>query len=74
MRGVYSVLMTNVYDTISADAIEVGDLIILNMDELEVTDVIDSGDSIMVKGLSFITGDAATYIVPADQKVDLWTE
>jgi hypothetical protein len=64
----------NVYDTITADAIEIGDLIILNLDQLEVTDKIDSGESIMVKGNSFVTGDSAVYIVPAEQTVDLWTE
>lgn len=63
----------NVYDTITADQIEVADQILVNdIDPIEVSDVVDSGDSIMVKGYSHMTGDNACYILAADTEVSLW--
>lgn len=64
----------NVYDSITADAVEVGDLIMVNYDQIEVTDVVDSGDSILIKGDSFVSGDKVSYILTADAQVSLWTE
>lgn len=64
----------NVYDSITADAVEVGDLIMVNYDQIEVTDVVDSGDSILIKGNSFVSGDKVNYILTADAQVSLWTE
>lgn len=64
----------NVYDTVTADQIEVSDQILVNdIDPIEVSEVIDSGDSIMVKGYSHMTGDTAVYILTADAEVALWT-
>lgn len=64
----------NVYDSITADAVEAGDLIIVQQDKLEVTKVVDSGDSILITGYSFVSGDSETYILPTDHLVELWTE
>lgn len=64
----------NVYDTITADSVEEGDQILVNdIDPVEVSSVIDSGDSIMVKGYSHLTGDNAVYILAADAEVSLWS-
>ncbi len=64
----------NVYDSITADAVEVGDLVLINNDQLEVIRVVDEGDSILITGDSFVTGDKETYILPTDHIVNLWTE
>lgn len=64
----------NVYDTIPADAVEVNDLVLIQQDQLEVTKVVDEGDSILITGYSFVSGDSETYILPADHLVELWTE
>lgn len=64
----------NVYDSITADAVEVGDLILIDFDQIEVTDVVDSGEAILIKGNSFISGDKVNYILEADREVSLWTE
>lgn len=64
----------NVYDTITADQIEVSDQVLVNdIDPIEVATVVDSGDSIMVKGFSHLTGDNAVYILTADTEVSLWS-
>ena len=63
-----------VYDTITADQIEVTDQVLVNnIDPVEVTKVVDSGDSIMVKGYSHLTGDDVSYILTADTEVALWS-
>lgn len=63
-----------VYDHIEAWQIESGNQIQINaIDPIEVKEVIDSGDSIMVKGYSHLTGDNAVYILTADTEVGLWT-
>jgi len=63
-----------VYDTITADQIEVADQVLVNnIDPVEVTKVVDSGDSIMVKGYSHLTGDDVSYILTADTEVALWS-
>lgn len=64
----------NVYDSITADAVEVGDLVLINNDQLEVIKVVDEGDSILITGDSFVTGDKEIYILPTDHIVNLWTE
>ena len=62
-----------VYDFITADQIDEGDQILVNnIDPVEVKKVIDSGDSIMVKGYSHLTGDEVDYILTADAEVGLW--
>lgn len=65
----------NIYDTIEADSIEVGDQIIVDGDAIEVTFVgeSESDDSeIIVKGFSYESGDAVDYSLPYDYTVDLW--
>jgi hypothetical protein len=63
----------NVYDFTSAAFIEVGDQIQIDFDYIEVRDIVDSIDSIMVKGWSHESGDSVTYILEADREVGLWT-
>jgi len=63
----------NVYDIVTADTIEVGDQILVNnIDPIEVETVIDSGEAIMVKGYSHLSGDKAEYIFTADAEIGLW--
>lgn len=62
-----------VYDVVTADTIEVDDQIIHQLDPIEVSDVIDSGEAIMVKGYSHLTGDSVCYILTPDTEVELWT-
>lgn len=62
------------YDDITADSVEVGDQIqVNNIDPIEVSKVIDSGDSILISGYSHMTGDTATYILTPETVVGLWT-
>lgn len=63
-----------VIDTVTFDQIEDFDLVLIEGDQIEVTSKIDDGDSIMVKGYSYITGDNVTYIRTPDTEVELWTE
>jgi hypothetical protein len=63
----------NVYDYVTADTLESGDQILFQNDPMEVSDIVDSGDSIMVKGYSHLTGDSVTYILTPDAEVGLWT-
>ena len=43
------------------------------VDPIEVSKIIDSGNAIMVRGYSHLTGDDAVYILPPDTMVELWT-
>lgn len=63
----------DVYDFVSADTIDEGDQILYQNDPVEVSNVIDSGDSIMVKGYSHLTGDSVVYILNPNTEVGLWT-
>jgi hypothetical protein len=63
----------NVYDTIAADTIEADDQILVNGDPIEVTSVVDDGDSIMVKGYSYNSGDSVIVVLTADSEVELWS-
>jgi hypothetical protein len=67
--------MTTIYDRVPAYSIEVGDQIIVDGDEIEVTDVHDTEDldEIVVTGYSHVTGDTETYSLFADDSFDLWT-
>jgi hypothetical protein len=69
-----------VYDTVRADQLEEsGDSIAFLpvggavQEVMLTTKVIDSGDSILVTGDSYVSGDRETYILTADHEVDLWT-
>jgi len=61
-----------IYDYVSVDTIEAGDQIVFQNDFIEVSTVVDSGEAIMVKGYSHVTGDNACYILTADTEVGLW--
>jgi hypothetical protein len=63
----------NIYDFVPAHTVEEGDQIAYTNDLIEVNSVIDSVDSIMVKGFSHVTGDSVTYIISPDTEVGLWT-
>ncbi len=67
-----------IYDYTTLDCVEEGDQIAYTNDEgaddlIEVTKVIDSGESILIKGYSHTTGDNETYILSPDTKVGLWS-
>jgi hypothetical protein len=67
----------NVYDYVALSTIEPNDQIVITNEEggedpIEVTKVIDSGDSIWVKGYSHLTGDHVDYCRSADEEVGLW--
>lgn len=62
----------NVYDTTTADCVDPGDFIMVDFDPVEVTYVLDEGDSIMIKGYSHMSGDVVIHILPADRVVELW--
>ena len=63
----------DVYDYVTADTVEEGDQIIHNNDPIEVRSKVDSGDAILLKGYSHLTGDSVTYILTPFQEVGLWT-
>lgn len=66
----------NVYDTITADQdIEEGNQLYIfsNHDPIEVKETLDEGDTIMVRGYSYKSGDMATYFLRPDEEVGLWT-
>lgn len=63
----------NIYDTITADQIEEGDLIVVSNDYIEVSFKLDETDIIMVKGFSHLTGDNASYLLNPDTIIDLWS-
>lgn len=66
-------MTVQVYDYVSADTLENGDHITYNNDVLEQVTVMDEGDVIMVRGYSHISGETATYFIPANMEVGLWT-
>lgn len=64
----------NVYDTIQADQIEVGDQIIIDGEEVTVVEIRETNDNseVVVIADSFESGDRETYSLPYDYDVDLW--
>lgn len=65
-------MSVNVYDTVTASVVEVGDQIRLDQDEIEVTSVEDDGSVILIKGYSYSDGDSITLELDPDALVDLW--
>lgn len=66
--------MTNIYDYITADQdLAKGDQIFYNNDYIEVTSSYTEGDTVVVKGNSYNTGDSVTYFIPIDAEVGLWS-
>lgn len=63
-----------VFDTVSADTLEVGDQIIVDGDPISITGIseTDDPDEILVTGYSFNSGDTETYSLFADDYFDLW--
>lgn len=61
----------NVIDTITADQIEVGDLVAVEGDNLTVTHVSDEGTVIVVSGESLVEGDKVTHVLCDIDSVDL---
>lgn len=68
----YGVSALNIYDTVSADTVMAGDLIVLDLDYIEVVSVVDETDAVVITGYSHVSGDNVTNIVPADRMLDLW--
>lgn len=63
-----------IHDYVPAHTLgEPGEQIYYSRDYIEVYEVIDSGDSIMVKGWSHTSGDNVKYIIPAYTEVGLWS-
>lgn len=66
-----------IIDTVSADSLEEGDQITFRdrayVEIMTVRAVVDEGDSILITGDSWQSGDKATYILDPDRMVDLWT-
>lgn len=63
----------NIYDYVPAHTVETGDQIAYTNDLIEVKDIVDSGEAIIIKGFSHVTGDSVTYILSCDVEVGLWT-
>lgn len=64
-----------IYDYVPAHTLgEVEDEQIYYLDDyIEVSSVIDSTETIMVKGYSHISGDSVTYLLDPDTEVGLWS-
>ncbi len=66
-----------IIDTVSADSLEEGDQITFRdrayVEIMTVRAVVDEGDSILITGDSWQSGDKVTYILDPDRTVDLWT-
>ncbi len=70
----------NIYDTVTADQdLTPGDNVAFTpkgsavRDYVTLTNVVDEGDSILVTGDSYVSGDRVTYILTPDHEVHLWT-
>lgn len=68
-----------VYDTVTAAQVEASDSIAfipvdgVVQEIMMVSRVVDEGDSILITGESYVSGDSATYILKPEHEVDLWT-
>lgn len=60
------------YDSVSGDSLVVGDLVVIDNEQVEVQEITDDIDSLTVRGYSFDTGDIETYDVDFDKQYDLW--
>lgn len=62
-----------VIDTVAADEIEIGDLISVDGEEIEVKEFLDSDDisAVVFRGFSRESGDTETYELPYDYLVDI---
>lgn len=67
--------LMEIYDYVPAHTLgdEPNEQIAHQNDYIEVYDVIDSGEAIMVKGYSHISGDTVAIILTPDTEVGLWT-
>ncbi len=65
--------MTNIYDFITAGQdLAVNDQIFYNNDYIEITETYTEGDTVVVKGYSYESGDQVVYFIPIDAEVGLW--
>lgn len=64
----------DIYDEVTADTLgdQPNEQIFFQNDYIEVTKVIQDRDSVMVKGLSHVSGDYVIYILNPDEVVGLW--
>lgn len=63
-----------IYDSITADQVDPDDLVMVEDDPIEVSEVSDEGSIITLTGYSHKTGDTTIYFLTADSVVHLWTE
>lgn len=61
-----------IYDIVSADAIEENDCIMVDFDPVEVKTVTIEDDAVYVHGYSHMSGDMVDYFLPYDKEVGLW--
>lgn len=61
----------NVIDTITAEQVEVGDLISILGDTVEVTSVSDDMENVIIEGNSLIEGDKVTHEVSFSAPIDI---
>jgi hypothetical protein len=62
-----------IYDYVPLHTVEEQDQILIDEDPVEVLEKVDSGDSILIRGISYTDGDTVTYILNAHTEVGLWT-
>lgn len=64
-----------VFDTVPAYSIEVGDQIVVESDHIEVSHIAETDDldEVIVSGYSHDSGDRVEYSLFADDMFDVWT-
>jgi len=61
-----------IYDNVDASCLEEHDQIVYDDQYIVLDKVIDNGDTIYVKGVSYITDEVEEFDIPADEDVKLW--
>lgn len=63
-----------IYDYVAAHTLgdEPNEQIVYQNDYIEVSSVVKSGEAVLVKGYSHVSGDSVTYIIEQDMEVGLW--
>jgi len=64
-----------IIDNISADTIEVGDLLIIEGVQVEVRAIVpsDDPDEVCIRAWSYESGDVETFELYADDYFEVWT-
>lgn len=61
-----------VYDSCTADALQIGDQIVFNSEHIEVHSVDDDINMITITGYSYEQDDDIEYSIDPDHKINLW--